>query len=148
MKTFITFVLGALIGYAVHWFVADQRSKPLVSKAPIASEAGARTRDTFDTDHIKDELSRTGRVVREKTHEAGEALGRVADNAKITASIKAKLLKESALTGLVIDVDTTDGVVTLSGKVSSPKEIERAIDIAMETEGVTKVVSTLQLKEG
>jgi osmotically-inducible protein OsmY len=45
-----------------------------------------------------------------------------------------------------IDVDTTDGVVTLSGTVKSHEQIVRAMDIAYETEGVYKVVSTLQVK--
>ncbi|MCI0745628.1 MAG: BON domain-containing protein, partial [Verrucomicrobia subdivision 3 bacterium] len=65
-----------------------------------------------------------------------------------TAVIKGKLLKEPGLSSLSINVDTTDGLVTLSGTVPSHEEVAKAVRLAMETEGVTKVVSTLQVKPG
>jgi osmotically-inducible protein OsmY len=45
-----------------------------------------------------------------------------------------------------IDVDTTDSVVTLTGTVESNQERERAVRLARETAGVTRVVDKLQLK--
>jgi osmotically-inducible protein OsmY len=44
-----------------------------------------------------------------------------------------------------IDVDTTGSVVTLSGKVQSESERERAVRLARETVGVTNVVDRLQV---
>jgi hyperosmotically inducible periplasmic protein len=61
-------------------------------------------------------------------------------------TIKAKLLNESSLASLTIHVDTTDGVVTLSGTVPSHEAIAKAMELALETEGVKKVVSTLEVK--
>jgi hyperosmotically inducible protein len=86
--------------------------------------------------------------VREKAKRAGAAVADAATNARITATIKTKLLTEPGLSGLSINVDTTDGFVTLSGTVSSPEQVARAVKIALETEGVYKVASTLQVKSG
>jgi hyperosmotically inducible periplasmic protein len=46
---------------------------------------------------------------------------------------------------LKIDVDTTKGVVTMSGVVKSPAEAERAVQLAKQTNGVRDVKSTLQV---
>ena len=54
-------------------------------------------------------------------------------------------------TSYVVVVSTTgvstDGVVTLTGTGSSPENIRKAIQITMDTDGVHKVISTLQVKE-
>jgi hyperosmotically inducible periplasmic protein len=47
--------------------------------------------------------------------------------------------------GLKIDVDTTEGVVTLKGSVSSAAEKKRAVEIAKETEGVKSVKDDLKI---
>ena len=45
-----------------------------------------------------------------------------------------------------IDVDTFKGVVTLSGRVKSQTEEQKAVAIARRTDGVTDVKSTLQVE--
>ena len=45
-----------------------------------------------------------------------------------------------------IDVHTKDGVVTLSGTVSSKAQADRAIAIAKEAEGVKSVTAHLVVK--
>jgi hyperosmotically inducible protein len=45
-----------------------------------------------------------------------------------------------------IDVDTTDGVVTLTGTVSSQAERTRALQLARETEGVKTVHDRLVVR--
>jgi osmotically-inducible protein OsmY len=52
---------------------------------------------------------------------------------------------EPGLSAFAITVDTTDGVVTLSGKVSAPEQVARAVKLALERENVRKVISTLQV---
>jgi osmotically-inducible protein OsmY len=44
-----------------------------------------------------------------------------------------------------IDVTTNDNVVTLTGKVGSVVEHDRAVQLAKETAGVTQVVNKLQI---
>jgi hypothetical protein len=147
IQCLLVLALGALIGFGVHWYLTRPNPESALAKGRAqAREVGAELEDTFDTQEIKKELSRTGQVIREKARKAGDAISDAAENARITASIKAKLLQESAMSALAIDVDTTDGVVTLSGAVSSHEQIATAMELAMETEGVHKVISTLQLK--
>lgn len=146
MKAFVSFLVGVLVGVAGHWFFTQGRSQPIVaSTEESVKNAGQSLKDTFDTEKIKDELSRTGQVIREKARQAGSAISDAAANARTTTTIKAKLLKEPNISSLKIDVDTTDGVVTLSGKVASHDQIARAMSLALETEGVHKVVSSLQV---
>src|SRR5262245_50808634 len=97
------------------------------------------------TEDIKQELERTGKVVRRKAGKIGEALADAATNAKITATIKASYAVDSELSALRISVDTTSGLVTLSGTVNTFDEIAKAIRIALETDGVQQVISTLQV---
>ena len=147
MKSFLAFLLGAVLGFGAHWFMSQPRSDRTVANARgNLEDTGERIKDSFNGETIKDELSRTGQVIREKTRKAGVAISDATANARITGSIKAKLLQERASTALAIDVDTTDGVVTLSGTVPSHDEIVKAMNLAMETDGVHKVVSTLQVK--
>ncbi len=78
--------------------------------------------------------------------DAGHAIADATADARITAAIKGKLLASRDLSALNISVNTTAGVVTLSGFVSSSEDISKAILLAMETDGVREVVSTLQVK--
>ena len=68
------------------------------------------------------------------------------DDSTVTAKVKTKLATDSQTSAIKIGVDTTGGVVTLSGTVPTPEDISKAMLLAMETDGVTEVVSTLQVK--
>jgi hyperosmotically inducible periplasmic protein len=94
---------------------------------------------------IKDDLARTGKVIRRKAQEAGQAIADATADARTTAAIKAKFIANRDLSALSISVNSTAGVVTLSGTVNSPEDIGKAILLALETDGVTQVVSTLQV---
>ena len=63
----------------------------------------------------------------------------------ITSAVKAKLLADSTVSGLRIDVDTENGVVTLTGDVKSKAEADRAVMLARNTDGVTRVVNHLKV---
>ena len=60
-------------------------------------------------------------------------------NATLTARIKSRLLVNNNTGGLAINVDSRDGVVTLSGTVDSEQEKELATRIAANTEGTKSV---------
>jgi hypothetical protein len=98
------------------------------------------------TEDIKDELARTGQVIRQKAHETGQAVSDAAADSRATAAIKGKLVADPDLSALSISVNTTDGVVTLSGTVDSEDRIGKAMLLALETDNVQQVVSTLQVK--
>lgn len=67
-------------------------------------------------------------------------------NATLTARIKSRLLVNSNTGGMSIDVDSRDGVVTLSGTVDSEQEKELATRIAANTEGARKVNDQLTVE--
>ena len=73
------------------------------------------------------------------------AFGGAAD-ARVTGAIKGKLVANKDLSALSISVNTTEGIVTLSGSVNSAEDISKAMLLAMETDGVHEVISTLQVK--
>ena len=64
----------------------------------------------------------------------------------LTASVKGKLLANPDVAGLRIDVDTRDGIVTLTGTVSTPAEKAEALRIARETDGVKNVQDKLTVR--
>jgi len=72
--------------------------------------------------------------------EPDRPVGTVMDDAAITAAVKAKLLADSTVGGLKIDVDTRNGVVYLTGDhMKSQAEIDTAMKLAKETSGVKSV---------
>src|SRR5918993_2016891 len=87
-------------------------------------------RDDADNDREPDNAAERG---------LDRTTGAVGD-AAITSAVKAKFLADTAVSGLKIDVDTSNGVVTLTGNVSSKAEAERAVTMARSTEGVSRVI--------
>jgi hyperosmotically inducible protein len=67
-------------------------------------------------------------------------------DAALTAAVKTKLLADPVVSGLRIDVDSREGVVTLKGDVSSQAEKDAAVQIARETSGVRQVDDYLVVK--
>ena len=65
------------------------------------------------------------------------------DDAAVTARVKSMLLADNQVKGTKIDVDTSNGVVTLQGNVSSPSEKTRAEQLAQQVEGVKEVRNNL-----
>jgi hyperosmotically inducible periplasmic protein len=78
-----------------------------------------------------------------RTEEAARDTANAIADAGVTAAVKTKLLADTTVGGLKIDVDTRAGVVTQTGTVRSAAERERAVAVARETEGVKNVVDKL-----
>jgi len=123
-KLILGFLLGLVVGAGGYWYYKE-----------------GRTRD------LKEDLAHSKDAVEEQARKAGSAIVDATANARITAAVKTKLSTELGLSALAdISVDTTEGLVTLSGSVSSKEEIHKAAKIAASTEGVRQVISTLQVK--
>jgi len=169
MKNFaIALLLGILIGAGGMWYFAQEReSAAAIQEAnQRAGDAAAQAREALGqaaagvkgalaaklealelrAQDVKDDLARSGRIVRRKARDATEGVTDAARDAAITAEIKGKLAADSELSALAIDVDTNGGRVTLSGSAPSHAAIGRATLLALETHGVREVVSTLQVK--
>lgn len=69
-----------------------------------------------------------------------------AGDATTTSEIKAKLLADSSVPSRKIKVETTDGVVQLSGSVDSQAQRDRAESIAKAVDGVKSVNNDLNVK--
>lgn len=78
----------------------------------------------------------------------GKTVGETIDDATITTRVKTALLNDPGVAGLKIDVDTFKGVVTLSGRVKSTTEQDKAIQLARNTPGVSQVKNALQVIPG
>jgi len=84
---------------------------------------------------------------KDKTKAAAHKTAVVMTDAEITSAVKTKLLADTKVGGLKIDVDTSHGVVTLTGPVHSVAEKNQAIHLARDTHGVKKVVSKLAIEK-
>ncbi len=156
MRALIALIIGVALGAAAVWYYHTSQGKTQVQTAAdqvqsAAKSAGQALQEqlrsfNLRTNDIKDELARGGAIVRRKASEAGKAISDATADARITAAIKAKLLASRDLHSLSISVNTTAGVVTLSGSVSSLEEVSKAMLLAMQTDGVHQVISTLQVK--
>ena len=80
------------------------------------------------------------------TTACGKTVGQALDDTTITTRVKTAMLNDEQVGGLRVDVDTFKGVVTLSGRVKSQSERERAIAIARSTSGVVEVKDALTLE--
>ncbi|EOC0001297.1 molecular chaperone OsmY [Cronobacter turicensis] len=69
-----------------------------------------------------------------------------AGDAATTSEIKAKLLADDIVPSRNVKVETTDGVVQLSGNLESEKQSQRAESIAKAVDGVKSVKNDLKVK--
>lgn len=74
-----------------------------------------------------------------------KAVGFVDDSA-ITAQVKADILKDPILKSNEISVETTKGVVSLTGVLDSQESINRALEIVRNNKNVSSVKNNLYLK--
>ena len=158
-------VFGIILGAVGFWFLqkranehpeAQQQYEQSISNASTAaSQAASNFTDamkakleTLDLQggKIKDELEKTGQVIRRKAYDIGEAAADTASDARAVTEIKAKYAEDSTLSVWKISVSCSQGHVTLSGTVSSPDDIGKAVALALDADGVRDVNSTLKVK--
>jgi len=101
---------------------------------------------------IEDDLKAAGDATQraaersvDATKEALERTGEFVGDLSITAAVKSKLLGDVSAPGWHVDVDTKDGIVTLTGTVKSQADVDRAMAAARGTNGVKRVVSNLKI---
>lgn len=87
-----------------------------------------------------------GAEVGEKAAVAASRIGESLGEGSLTAKIKAKMVLDDVVKARAIDVTTEGTTVTVAGTVHSQQERERALALARETSGVTKVVDALVIR--
>ena len=158
-------LFGIIIGAAAFWYMqnkarqhpeTEQRFEESAARAGVAANDAAHNfsdalkakLETLDLrgSQIKEEMARTGKIVR---HKAQEIAGQVSDattDARIVAGIKAKCAGEPDLSVWSISVSCHEGHVALSGTVPTPEGVGKAVALALEVNGVADVTSTLEIK--
>jgi osmotically-inducible protein OsmY len=158
-------LLGVILGAVGYWFVqnkarehpaAEQRAEAAAAQAQTsAGEAGRHLSDALKaklealdlrSDQIKDELARTGKIVRRKALDLGGQVADAAADARIVTVIKAKFAADSDLSVWKIFVSSEQGHVALSGTVSAEEDIGKAVALALEADGVRDVTSAITVK--
>jgi len=77
---------------------------------------------------------------------AAESVGNVVDDTIITTTVKAELAKDVRLGTLIdIEVSSTQGVITLAGKVHNSEEKATVEQKVRDVKGVVKVNNELQI---
>jgi hyperosmotically inducible protein len=76
---------------------------------------------------------------------ANKSVGDRVDDGWITSKVKAKLAADPDVSAFEIDVDTTEGVVRLSGTVEDEKARSEAVKLAENTDGVVGVINEIAL---
>lgn len=79
---------------------------------------------------------------------ARDVVKEVVKDATITAEVSTGLAADKDLSAFKINVDTRDGMVTLTGPAPSPSASARATEIARNVKGVNSVDNRLTVKGG
>ena len=75
-----------------------------------------------------------------------ETAGQYVDDSVITTKVKAAIFGDESLKSMQINVKTYQGVVQLSGFVSTQANIYKAAEVARNVGGVTNVRNDMRLK--
>lgn len=81
----------------------------------------------------------------QKTKNAVKKTARVVTDAEITTAIRTKFIGYAPARESKIDVDTKEGVVTLTGAVPTAKARAHIVGIAKKTMGVKRVVNDMTI---
>lgn len=86
-------------------------------------------------------------IVSQKDAEQDDEMMQTLKDSKVETVVKTRLLFESEVSGLDIEVEVNAGEVTLTGSVDTDSERDLAVAIAKNTDDVTNVIDKLELKE-
>jgi hypothetical protein len=97
-------------------------------------------------DRAADGAREAGRDVADATRDMADRAGNKVNDAVITTAVNTELAKDSALSSLKIDVDTSGGRVMLKGTAPSQAARDRATQIASSVNGVVSVDNQLRVE--
>lgn len=75
-----------------------------------------------------------------------ESTGQYMDDTAITAKVKSAIFQDPNLKSAEINVETFKGVVQLSGFVNSEADINRAVNVTRNIDGVRSVKNDMRMK--
>jgi hyperosmotically inducible periplasmic protein len=127
---------------------ADDRTVGQRVDSGVSSTKRAGAEAKRDVKDAANSASASANTAADNTKAMGASAGAKVDDASITAKVNASLAKDKDLSAIKIDVDTQNGVVTLSGPAPSATAKERASEIARTVKGVNSVNNQLTIKAG
>ena len=128
---------------------ADAMAERSASMAPekLAPEKSADTPAADKSANLAAADKSADTAAADKSADTGSTLVAAArDDAAITAKVTQSIKSDTALKAMPIQVDTKDGVVTLSGTVDTQDMRLHAHEIAATTSGVARVIDNLTVK--
>jgi len=140
MRTLIRGVLVvaliAIVGMFLfgYWAGSGLRSK-------TTEPATVGTTGTINTEKARERGAEIAETAAKATAKVQQTLG----EAELTTKIKAKMALDDSVKARAIDVTTNGTTVTLTGTVRSQAEHDRAIALARETAGITRVIDGLRI---
>jgi osmotically-inducible protein OsmY len=90
----------------------------------------------------------TGAEIADGARAAGSRMADAIEDGALTAKIKSKMALDDYVKARDIDVDTSDGLITLTGTLHTEAERERAVQLALQTEGVRTIIDALVVSGG
>lgn len=97
-------------------------------------------KDIDNVKEVKNEMT-----IAKTPAQPAETLGEKIDDASITAQVKASLLSHRSTSALKTKVETTEGVVTLSGIAKNDAEKSLVTKLVTDINGVTSVVNNMTI---
>jgi osmotically-inducible protein OsmY len=98
----------------------------------------------LSANEIQKDIDSGAVIVRTKESVVGAPTGN-SDDSVIETMVKGKLQSDKDVASSAIDVDAKNGEVTLKGSADSAEHVGRAIALALDTQGVTKVSSQIKV---
>jgi hyperosmotically inducible protein len=117
-------------------------TRTTAEKATAAAKAGTekaanKTAEGLGT--AAEKTSEAAGTAADKTKDAASKTADAASDTWITTKVKTKFVGDKALKGSSIEVSTNNGIVTLTGTVSTEAQRKHAITVAKATKGVKDV---------
>jgi hyperosmotically inducible protein len=140
VRTLIRLMLVLLVVVAGAFFLFGYWSSGSFRTAPAVTEN--KTPPQIDTAKAR----AAGAEIGEKAAVAATRVTQSLEEGSLTAKIKAKMVLDDLVKARSISVSTDGTTVTLTGTVHSQAERNRALSLARETDGVTRVIDRLDLR--
>lgn len=104
------------------------------------------TNNTAPMDNAANNTANTMDNAADSAANTANNAGQSIEDAAITTAVKGKYVLDSDLKAHDINVDTINGVVTLTGAAPSPAAVEKATTVARSVDGVRDVQNQLTVK--
>ncbi|ERK17252.1 MAG: molecular chaperone OsmY [Pantoea sp.] len=123
--------------------------KTKIAKTLIAALAGSALMSgaALADESLTQKAQATADSAGAKIDSSMKKVGGYMDDSGITAKAKAALVDDEAIKSTDISVNTHQGVVTLSGFVTSQDQAEKAVAVVQKVEGVKSVSDKLHVKD-